>query len=262
MKLSTSLCRVLFYLLLQATTCVGAANRQLILIGGGAYPAEALVQLTQRAGGKDARLLVFCWATEVPEDSFNHFLEKLEPYKTASIEMAPVPGRGRFDASFVVNQIQTATGIFFTGGDQVFAMERLNAAPTVKAALVQRYKEGVVFGGTSAGTALMSEVMLTGNGDFSVIDPAQVETIAGLGLATGVILDQHFIKRQRLNRLLSVLTGAKENVALGVDEDGAVSLDNESSGKVLGPAKVIRLQKNSRGQILMNILGPGEEFSL
>ncbi len=70
-----------------------------------------------------------------------------------------------------------------------------------------RYDAGTVFGGTSAGAAIMSSQMITGEGDFTVIDGKKVQTSLGLGLLPDdVIVDQHFIKRQRQNRLFGLIS--------------------------------------------------------
>ena len=79
--------------------------------------------------------------------------------------------------------------------------------------LIEIYRAGAVIGGTSAGAAIMSKVMITGdeliNKDstniFLAILKGNVQTIEGLGFLDQVIIDQHFVKRKRLNRLISVV---------------------------------------------------------
>ncbi len=51
-----------------------------------------------------------------------------------------------------------------------------------------------------------------------MIDFHQVETKRGFGLVKNAVLDQHFIRRKRLNRLLSVFSQCKEYYAVGIDE--------------------------------------------
>ena len=64
----------------------------------------------------------------------------------------------------------------------------------------------------------MSRVMLTGEGDFTVVRGGNVEVKEGLGYVTEAILDQHFVARQRQNRLISVVLEHPELPGIGVDE--------------------------------------------
>jgi cyanophycinase len=111
--------------------------------------------------------------------------------------------------------------------------------------LLRAYRNGVVFGGYSAGTAIASKTMITGVGDFTVIDPFKVEVAEGLGLVTRFVVDQHFIARQRQNRLLSVLQKSKENLGIGIDEDTALVIEDEQRGSVLGSSYVTVFQRKS-----------------
>ncbi len=94
-----------------------------------------------------------------------------------------------------------------------------------------RHAEGVVFGGTSAGAAVMSLRMITGEGDFTVIDGDQVEVRAGLGLLPGVIVDQHFVKRQRENRLFGLVLKHPDERGVGIDEGTALLVDERAAGR-------------------------------
>jgi cyanophycinase len=239
-----------------------SARERLVLVGGGERPAAAMARFVEWAGGANARILVVSWATDYPKDSMDAFVADLAPYRIASVEQAPhrpLTAEGR--ATFLA-QLEKATGVFFTGGDQVNIMDVLADAALAEA-LRARYRAGVVFGGTSAGTAIMSAVMITGNGNFDVIDANQVETKAGLGLLPGTIVDQHFIARRRQNRLFALIQRHPDQLGVGVDEDTALLVVDNRYGEVVGAGKVTTVDARSRpGAFVMYLLEPGRKFDL
>ncbi len=145
--------------------------------------------------------------------------------------LAPSVNDALADPQGVLSLIAAARGIFFSGGDQAKISNVLDACPDIRAAFHARFDSGCPFGGTSAGAAVMSETMLTGDGGtgpdgtlWPYLEPLRVHTRRGLGLLRHVVVDQHFIIRQRMNRLLSVLASCSERHGLGVDEDVSVAV--------------------------------------
>jgi cyanophycinase len=61
---------------------------------------------------------------------------------------------------------------------------------------------------------------------------------AGLGLLRGVVIDQHFEQRNRYGRLLSLVAQSPSLLGLGVDEDTAAVIHDESRLEVIGRGAV------------------------
>ena len=238
------------------------AGQRLVLIGGGDRPAGAMSRFVAWAGGAEARLLYVTWATAYQKESFDFFVEEVTPYRPAAVEASPdAPLTPESRARFLA-QLERATGVFFSGGDQSRVMDVLADAPLADA-LRARYAAGVVFGGTSAGAAIMSPTMITGNGDFKVIDAAKVETRPGLGLLPGTIVDQHFIARQRQNRLFGLVLGNPEALGVGVDEDTALLVVDGRHAQVIGASYVTIVDARARsGALVLTMLEPGRRFDL
>ncbi len=184
-------------------------------------------------------------------------------FNPREIELAPIAPITEEKKIKFLNQLKNATGIFFTGGDQVKIMEVLKDESLFQN-LKQRYNAGTVFGGTSAGAAIMSSQMITGKGDFTVIDGRKVETKSGLGLLPGdVIVDQHFISRQRQNRLFGLILQNREKFGIGIDEDTALVLIDNRYGEVVGARQVMTINaKKSNGALIVHLLQPGEWLDL
>ena len=115
----------------------------------------------------------------------------------------------------------------------------------------RRYREGAVVGGTSAGVAIMSDSMITGNqtppGDTTgyygdeclAIERRRVEIVSGLGFLPEAIVDQHFIRRERHNRLLSAVLERPSLLGVGIDESTALEVGPDGRWRVIGESAVL-----------------------
>jgi len=239
------------------------AQERLIIVGGGKRPEAAMAKFIEWAGKERAHILIIPWATSEPEASFQYLKKDLVIYNPKEIELAPIAPITEEKKTKFLNQLKNATGVFFTGGDQVKIMEVLKDESLFQN-LKQRYDAGVVFGGTSAGAAIMSSQMITGEGDFTVIDGKKVQTSLGLGLLPDdVIVDQHFIKRQRQNRLFGLILQNREKFGIGIDEDTALVLIDNRYGEVVGARQIMTVNAQGRnGALIVHLLQPGEWFDI
>ncbi len=249
------------FLFLIAFTSLLQAN-QLVLVGGGDYPAKALKRFSEWAGGKKANILVITWATDDPDAAFSRFKESFTPFSPAKIVASPSRNNFLENKDKFLSQLKEATGVFITGGDQVFIMSTAQLSSDVLPAIRKKFTAGAVFGGSSAGTAVIPRIMYTGEGDFTVINPEKVEMVEGLNLLPGILLDQHFIKRQRQNRLMSVLLRNEENIGIGIDEDNAISIEDGRHLEVLGDGQVLVFERKARQSFDTTLLFSGQTFEL
>jgi cyanophycinase len=196
-------------------------------------------------------------------------LAELRPHAPAQASCAPFvrldeKGRaGRLEAADrarFLSELASATGVFFSGGDQARIMDVLADAELLRA-VRERHAQGVVFGGTSAGAAVMSARMITGDGDFTVIDGDEVGVREGLGLVPGVIVDQHFVKRQRQNRLFGLVLKHPEERGIGIDEDTAI-LVSGTRAEVVGAGPVVVVDAIGTDRLQIRLLRAGQSLDL
>lgn len=207
------------------------------------------------AGGSKARVLVLGWASSEP-DAAAVLADEMRPFGPASLDaIASTASAAGFE-----RLLSSATGVFFTGGDQVRLMAAVDALGLAER-LRGMSKAGVVLGGTSAGTAVMSPVMITGEGDFTRIDAAKVATAPGLGLLPDTIVDQHFIKRQRQNRLFGLVSANPGVLGLGVDEDTALLVDG-SVAECVGATAVMAVTSPRPGAWQVELVPSGARYDL
>lgn len=130
-------------------------------------------------------------------------------------------------------RLSEASGIFFTGGNQLRLTTLLGGTPVAKLVRM-RNAHGVSVGGTSADAGILSEHMIAFGDEGSSVISGSVRLAPGLGLTNRFIIDQHFRQRDRLGRLLSALAFNPFSVGLGLDEDTAAFIGPDNLLEVEG----------------------------
>lgn len=158
----------------------------------------------------------------------------------------------------VVELISKCSGIWFTGGDQMRITSTLAPNNTETAALKairNVYATGGVVGGTSAGAAIMSEIMIAAGSSLEGLrygftneysktsqqEEGKIHLSSGLGFLKNVIIDQHFDRKARIGRLvMSTFENKSKNLlGYGVDENTAlIVMENGKTGRVIGEGGV------------------------
>jgi cyanophycinase len=250
--------KILFILLFSLS--FASAETKLLIVGGGKRPVEAMKDFVESAGGEKASILVISWASATTEGA-NNIRTELLTHNPAQVEIAatfPMPPQ---EVEKLQTQLTKVTGIFFTGGNQNHLMKAIKTL-NLKALFKAMFSQGVSFAGTSAGTAVMSDPMLKGNANLTVIDGAQIELTEGLGLLPAhVIVDQHFVLRKRFNRLAGVILSHPAHIGLGVDEGTSLFIKN-NEGTVLGPTEVLIFKQIEANKLTVEILKAGQKVQL
>ena len=247
----------------------------LVLNGGGGESDPFWPRIFELAGGKDAAIVILPTASERAETG-QEYVEELK--LLGATGMQAIELRTREDAAKpeFLAAIAAAKVIFFTGGDQSKITAAILGTPA-EAAIRKVYDDGGVLAGSSAGLACMSRVMLTGEGDFTVVRGGNVEVKEGLGYVTEAILDQHFVARQRQNRLISVVLEHPELPGIGVDEKTAIWIRPDRTFEVLGEGWVMIFDarrsavrtdgaaakpKLATDEMMLRVLVSGDRFDL
>ena len=163
--------------------------------------------------------------------------------------------------------------VFFSGGDQNVLTSYLSGTAVLQK-IREIYREGGVVGGTSAGAAVMSKVMITGKEknklvpeeSFVFIGRDNIETAEGFGFLENIVVDQHFLYRKRQNRLFSVLLDNPGLRGVGIDEATAIVVKPDNSFEVVGESDVLvfePLDMPSGGgspAFTVRILSPGDSY--
>jgi cyanophycinase len=230
----------------------------LLLIGGaerrGAGGPAILRRFVELAGGPGARLAVVATASAEPGVLEDEYTAAFTGLGAGEVQGLRVDTRTRANDPQVAATLADATGVFFTGGDQL-RITTVIGGTLADSTLQSMLAEGaVVLGGTSAGAAAMSATMIVG-GDAPGVAAASVRTGPGLEFLPGVLIDMHFAERGRLNRLLSAVALYPHELGLGIDEDTAILVDDDSF-EVLGTGAVTVVDAGGATDIRVPADGP------
>ena len=222
----------------------------LFIVGGGRQPDGLVTRFIEMAGGPGAaRIAVIPLASSNPAGSGTGKVEHLQEYGAEAFVLLTSGDSARDPA--VRDRLNGATGIWFTGGDQSRITSALDGTPLL-ATIREANLRGVPIGGTSAGAAIMSPLMITGSqvladedtigyhGDtFSRIARGSIEVVPGFALLPRVIVDQHFVRRERHNRLISAVLERPDHIGIGIDESTALEVTSSGRWQVHGASVVV-----------------------
>src|SRR6201997_4752663 len=136
-----------------------------------------------------------------------------------------------------LERLAEASGVFFTGGNQLRLTTLLGGTPVAKLIRTANAR-GVTVGGTSAGASILSEHMIAFGDEGSTVIAGSVRLAPGLGLTNRFIIDQHFRQRDRLGRLLTALAYNPFAVGIGLDEDTAAFIAPDNTLHVDGSGAI------------------------
>ena len=207
---------------------------------GGAEEKEhdprILKRFVRLCGGRDANIVVIPTASRL-EDTGPRYEKIFSDIGAAHVTSLNFSTRADGDNEGWLERIAHATGVFFTGGNQLRLSTILGGTRAAKM-IRQANAAGVAVGGTSAGASIQSEHMIAFGTEGSSPRADSVRLAPGLGLTNRFIIDQHFRQRDRLGRLVTALAYNPFSVGIGLDEDTAAfigpdnTLDVEGSGAV------------------------------
>jgi cyanophycinase len=202
---------------------------RLLLIGGGEDKegdCTILKEFVRLSKGARARVVVMTAATDHPKESGAEYKRLFKRLGVDDVRVVDVSQREQARSEEGVEAIRKATGIFFTGGDQLHITALLGATEMDKA-IRERCEKGALLAGTSAGAAMMSNSMFV-KGD-SETNPrfGSVTLGPGMDFIRGVIIDTHFSRRGRMGRLLTAVAHYPQDMGLGIDENTAAIVEGD-----------------------------------
>jgi len=273
---------LLFLTILLLTFEISAQQKgTLFIIGGGNRTDKIMKKLVLLAGGEKAKVIVIPNASSDKKGTAEYQIKQFKEFGCTNSDFLFF-NKENADADSNLSKIEGAQLIFFSGGDQNKLTQDLLGTKLIDK-IKEVYNNGGVISGTSAGAAVMSSIMITGeeliNKDssnyFNSIQAKNIQTAEGFGFVADAVIDQHFIKRKRNNRLISVVLENPEKLGIGIDESTAIIIYPDDTFEVTGESQVIVYDatevdvktKNDSNQfssslIKMHILTDGQKYDL
>jgi cyanophycinase len=213
----------------------------LVLIGGAEDKLgrkTILERFVDLAGGPDSRIVVLATASSLGESIVDVYHSLFTSMGAAEVTGLRPMSRSEANDESSAAALDEATGVFMTGGNQS-KLTSVIAGTVLGRKLVELNQSGIVVGGTSAGASAISSHMVAFGSSGDVPKQRMGQMSAGLGLLHGVIIDQHFGKRNRIGRLLSFVAHSPTLLGIGLDEDTALVVGSDDIIDVVGSGAVL-----------------------
>jgi cyanophycinase len=232
----------------------------LVLMGGGTDVDAAFQWMCQRAGGGD-----FVVIRTTGTDAYNPYIQQLCP-QMDSVETIIITTVAGANSAYVSSQIQNAEALWIAGGDQstYTALWRGTAVQTGVNFLLNSKLAPV--GGTSAGLAVLSQFIYTGERGSVTSSQALANPfhryvtlerdLFQSSLGADKLYDSHFVTRDRMGRSLAFLARIVNNGwstqprGIGIDEQTAILVMPDGTSTMVGTGAAYFLQAPGPAQVI------------
>jgi cyanophycinase len=207
----------------------------LLVIGGAEDKLRrrtVLREFVERAGGEGARIAVIPTASSLGPEIVEVYAALFHKLGAAEVYGVRPEDRAQASSPEVLQELDRATGIFMTGGNQLKLSTVIAGTPFADAIVAARGR-GVTIGGTSAGASIQSSHMVAFGPGGSTPKQRMTQVAAGLGLVENCVIDQHFAQRNRYGRLLMIVSQSPQLLGMGVDEDTAAVISRTEGAEML-----------------------------
>ncbi len=189
------------------------------------------------AGGPDATIAVVPSASSLGSEIVEVYRAVFGSLGAKTVVEVRPENRAHALNGNLASALDDVTGIFMTGGNQLKLSNFVCGTPFGDAILAA-HRRGVVVGGTSAGASILADHMIAFGSGGTTPKQRMSQLSAGLGLLTGVVIDQHFEQRNRYGRLLSLVAQSPSLLGIGIDEDTAAVVRDARRLEVVGRGSV------------------------
>jgi len=218
----------------------GRRAGHLLIIGGAEdklRQRQILARFVSLAGGQQAKVAVISTASSLGDEATSLYRSIFNAMGIADVRGLRPLAREEANDRALCAQLDEATGIFMTGGNQL-RLASVVAGTLLGRTIIERHRHGAVVAGTSAGASAISSYMVAFGTSGTTPKQRMTQLSAGLGLLPGVIIDQHFEQRNRIGRLLALVAQSPSLLGIGIDEDTAAVVSPSGTLEVIGKGSV------------------------
>src|ERR1700736_2277794 len=218
-------------------TDASAPQRLAPTTDGGPVGPVMVSRFVQLAGGDQARIVVISTASALGDAATELYRQIFA--RVGAVKVTGVRPETREEANDprTIEALTGVTGIFMTGGNQL-RLSSVIGGTKLGAAILDAHGRGVVVAGTSAGARAVATHMMAFGSSGATPKHRMANVSVGLGLVVNVVIDQHFVQRTRLGRLLAVVAQSPPLIGLGLREETPAILDANDLLEVIGRGSV------------------------
>jgi len=199
-----------------------------------------LREMVRLGGGPAARVVVLSTASSLGDEITHAYLQLFAGLGVADVIGIRPESRAQAEDPELLAAVSRCTVVFMTGGNQT-KLATVVVGTALGDGIRAANASGAVVAGTSAGASICSEHMVSFGSGGATPKFRIGQVSQGLGLLSGVIVDQHFTQRNRFGRLLALVAANPGQLGVGIDEDTAaiVSADGRLEVKGRGVVTII-----------------------
>ncbi len=198
-----------------------------------------LRRIMEEAGGPGARIEAITTASTIPYEVGNNYLDAFGKIGCTNIGVMHIRNREDALRGEYLERILECDCVMFSGGNQLRLSATFGGTHFLEI-LQQRYRaDDFVIAGTSAGAMAMSNTMIYEGNAIRAHLKGEVKMTTGLGFVDTVIIDSHFEKRGRFNRLAQAVATNPSCIGIGLGEDTGMLLTGGNKMEAIGSGLVI-----------------------
>lgn len=240
-------------------------NQGYLVAIGGAEDKTSELEILRRvftlAPADKAVVGVLTTASGIPDEVFPPYRAAFERLGAEEVHHLNVRDRADARDEAIVETVRGCGTIFLSGGDQLRLTNVLGGSALL-AAIRERYAEGAVVAGTSAGAAAMSATMIYNGSAADALRKGAVSMSSGLAFVEGVVIDSHFLERGRFTRLMEAGATNPEYLGIGLGEDAGVIVHDGEILEAIGTGHVIVVDSSELRSSNVAELSDGEPVAV
>jgi cyanophycinase len=188
---------------------------------------------------EEPKVEVITTASSIPDEVSANYVEAFSKLGCADIGHLRIRNREDAAKPEYLDRLKACNCIMLSGGNQLRLSSILGGTEFLDI-LKERYlTEHFVIAGTSAGAMAMSNTMIYEGNAASAHLKGEVKITTGLGFMQNVIIDSHFDKRGRFNRLAQAVAAYPGAIGIGLGEDTGIVVTEGVHLKAIGSGSVV-----------------------
>jgi cyanophycinase len=232
-------------------------------IGGSedkAGDCHILREFIRLSRGPRASIVVLTIATHMPREVGAEYKATFKRLGVDDLQVIDVLTRADTEDEKALHALERATGIFFTGGNQLHITSFLGGS-RMHNLLMTKAGKGTLIAGTSAGAAMMGDSMILDSEPETNPRFGAVEIGPAMDFLLGAIIDVHFSQRGRMGRLITAVAHFPRDLGIGLDEDTAIVVRDHQI-EVIGSGAVTLIDAGGITYTNLPNLQRGDNISL
>lgn len=198
-----------------------------------------LKRVVQEMGGIHKHIGVITTASSIPNEVSENYMAAFGKIGCTNVEHLSIRNREDARKPEYIEIAKKCDGLMFSGGDQLRLTTIFGGTEFLEILQKGYMEEGLVIAGTSAGAMAMSNTMIyQGKSDLAHLK-GEVKITTGLAFMKDVIIDSHFDKRGRFNRLAQAVASNPSCTGIGLGEDTGVIVTGGNNLEVIGSGAVV-----------------------